>query len=183
MMRTINIRCNWNNLNERSEDYNVYFNLSTIPVTLTYCAYNQRTKAIKSQIREQLCESLQKCANRSLWKTLSFVITHYSNSLHFSVQATLPPSPKFGKEQKLSVIRESEKQQQIREQREIANTSKEQQKSKRDTATQIDLEAGANSQKLSGFTTVFFGPHPLITDGTLSVKCVQVGDGNIQQLK
>ncbi|VDO26855.1 unnamed protein product [Onchocerca flexuosa] len=45
---------------------------------------------------------------------------------------------------------------------------------------QIDLEAGAKLQKLSDFTTVFFGPHPLITDGTRSVKCVQVGDGNIQ---
>ncbi|MCP9263065.1 hypothetical protein DINM_006417 [Dirofilaria immitis] len=136
------------------------------------------------QIRRRLCESLQKCGNRSSWNTLSFIITRCNNSLHFSVQATLSLSPKFEKEQKpvvSSVTTESEKQQEKgQEQKEPVNASKEKQKTRRDAATQNDLEVGAKLQKLSDFTTVFFGPHPLITTGTRSVKSIQVGDGNIQ---
>ncbi|VBB30059.1 unnamed protein product [Acanthocheilonema viteae] len=199
-MRTINIRCNWNDLHE---------------------------------IRERLCASLQKCANRLHWKTLSFIITHYSSSLQFSIQATVSPSMKFEKEQKLPVLSsiqeekektklleakkeisdwpiqtskpEAENQlevvaptiqksemieskknllsEQIQEQEETPNAINGQQKNRCNVATQIDLKVGTELQKLSASTTVFFGPYLLIKDGTQSVKCVQVGDGNIKQIK
>lgn len=48
---------------------------------------------------------------------------------------------------------------------------------------QINLEVGTELEKLSTSTTVLFGPYSLIKDGRRSVKCVQVGDGNIKQMK
>ncbi|KAK6114419.1 hypothetical protein QQG55_55990 [Brugia pahangi] len=143
-MRTINVRCNWNDLHE---------------------------------IRRRLSASLQKCAKRLHWKTLSFVITHYNDSLHFSIQVTLPATLISGKKQNPpapSPIQEEQKQ--VQEEKRTSNISKEQRK---DAGMQIDLEVGAELQQLSGFTTVLFGPQPP-TDGAQSIKCVQVGDGKIQ---
>ncbi|CAG9530718.1 unnamed protein product [Cercopithifilaria johnstoni] len=71
----------------------------------------------------------------------------------------------------------------MQEQKQTPNATNEQQKGKRDVAIQIDLKDGTELEKLSAFTTVFFGPFSLIRDGKQSVKCVQVGDGNIKQLK
>uniref|UniRef100_A0A915Q4E2 Uncharacterized protein n=1 Tax=Setaria digitata TaxID=48799 RepID=A0A915Q4E2_9BILA len=75
-------------------------------------------------------------------------------------------------------------QYQVQEQKQILEHGfKGQQKIERDAATQTNFEWGTELQELSGFTTVFFGPHPVIRDGRRFVRSIQVGDGHVRQLK
>ncbi|EFO20847.1 hypothetical protein LOAG_07643 [Loa loa] len=113
------------------------------------------------------------------------VLLHAEKEISGLASTIQKPERQLSVESETAATMESEMKlsQQVQKQKEKSNISKGQQNGKRDAATQVDMEAGKGLQKLSGFTTVLFGPYPLIRGGMQSVKCVQVGEGHIQQVK
>uniref|UniRef100_A0A1I8EDY4 Uncharacterized protein n=1 Tax=Wuchereria bancrofti TaxID=6293 RepID=A0A1I8EDY4_WUCBA len=189
-MRTINVRCNWDDLHEVCRD-------QLLMERELYASTSLLKQINLTESEGDYAHHFKNVPTDYIGRLYRFHITYNTDTCEKAKAASITTSsgraktgdikPEKSSKQTallnareevldLASIRKPEKQSPVQEEKQTQNVSKEQQK---DVAMQIDLEVGTELQQLSGFTTVLFGPY-LPMDGAQSIKCVQVGDGKIQ---
>ncbi|VDK75878.1 unnamed protein product [Litomosoides sigmodontis] len=208
-MRTINIRCDWSDLHEirrrlcsslqkcsnRLHWKTLSFVITHVDNSLQFSIQATAQPSLNSQ-KEQTLPTPPPSVQQQ-HESLKQAVLHDAKIqvTDWPIQASTPNQSKIATPSKdinsivqsgTTVTAESENHlsQQIQEVKQTPIASSEQRSARRDVATQIDFKVGTELEKLSTSTTVLFGPYSLIRDGrSRSVKCIQIGDGNIKQLK